>query len=210
LYVGIDLGQRRIHLVAFDDQLGLAEATVVDVADLPSLRGAFERAEVVAIDAPEALSTAPHANDEALPPKFRTARCAEIALRGDHAISVPWTTPTVAQPLQPWMQVGFDVFELVRSCGTRAIEVFPHAGFRILAGGRIPSKQAAAGLRLRAELLRAAGVDIEALEMWSHDSLDAALAALIAHQAGQGKAVRVGCGHDDSAMWLPSPVGHLA
>jgi predicted nuclease with RNAse H fold len=110
------------------------------------------------------------------------------------------------------MQVGFDVFDLVKTCGVRAIEVFPHAGFRILAGGRIESKLTAVGLRSRVELLQQAGLRIEALEMWSHDSLDAALAALIAYQAGRGTAVRVGCGHDASAIYLPSrsDVGRLA
>lgn len=207
MYVGIDLGQRRIHLVALDDGLRLAAATVVNVVDLENLRGLLERANVVAIDAPKALSTAPHLEDESLPPKFRSARCAEIALGREHATWVPWTTPTIQQPLPPWMQVGFDVFELVKSCGTQAIEVFPHAGFRILNGGRIASKQTAEGLRLRAELLQEAGLKTDAPEMWSHDSLDAALAALIAHQAAEGTAVRVGCGHDESAIWLPAAVG---
>jgi hypothetical protein len=101
LYVGIDRGQRRVHLVALDENLNLDAARVVDVADLAGLRQLLERASVVAIDAPEALSTAPHANDESLPPKFRSARCAEIALGREHAIWVPWTTPTPELPLPP-------------------------------------------------------------------------------------------------------------
>ncbi len=203
LYVGIDLGQRRIHLVALDDRLRLAAASVVDALELESVKGLLERADVVAIDAPQKLSTAPHAADATLSPKFCSARCAEIALGREHRIWVPWVTPTIEHPLPPWMQVGFDVFELAKSCGVRTIEVFPYAGFRILGGGRIASKQTAEGLRLRAELLRAGGLKVEALEMWSHDSLDAALAALIAYEAGHGSAIRVGCGHDDSAIWLP-------
>lgn len=79
LYVGIDLGQRRVHLGALDEDLSLGATKVVDVADLESLREVLEWAFVVAIDAPEALSTSPHADDEVLPPKFRSARCAEIA-----------------------------------------------------------------------------------------------------------------------------------
>ena len=61
-------------------------------------------------------------------------------------------------------------------------------------------------------LLQNRGVAIEGLEMWSHDSLDALLAALVAHDVAQGTAVKVGCGHDASAIWLPfrADVGHLA
>lgn len=207
VYAGIDLGQRRVHLVVLDERLRLAAAAVVDVVAMDSLRDYLGKVDVVAIDAPAALSEAPHASDESLSPKFRTARCAEIALARDHGHWVPWVTPTRDQPLPPWMKVGFDVFELVDHCGMHAIEVFPHAGFRKLAGGKVASKQTAVGLRVRAELLRERGVAIEALEMWSHDSLDALLAALVAHDMAQGTAVRVGCGHDGSTIYLPAAVG---
>lgn len=207
MYVGIDLGQRRVHVIALDGGLALGDARVIDVDQLQSLREILEWAYVVAIDAPEALSTAAHEGDETLSPKFRTARCAEIALGREHGIWVPWVTPTAAQPLAPWMQVGFDVFELAKSGRAQVVEVFPHAGFRVLASGKVPSKQNAQGLRARAELLKSRGVAIEALEMWSHDSLDALLAALVAHDVGQGSAVRVGCGHDASAIYLPASVG---
>lgn len=210
LYVGIDLGQRRVHVVALDAGLRLATATVVDVAEIETLRDQLEQAEVVAIDAPAALSTAPHASDETLSPKFRSARCAEIALGREHAIWVPWVTPTADLPLPSWMDVGFRVFELAKASGAQAVEVFPHAGFRTLAGGKVPSKQTAEGLRVRAKLLQKGGVAVDALEMWSHDSLDAALAALVARDVARGTAVRVGCGHDASAIWLPAAVGPVA
>lgn len=102
------------------------------------------------------------------------------------------------------MKVGFEVFARARETGARAVEVFPHAGFRTLAGAKIPSKLTAAGLLARAELLRRAGVSVEGLDMSSHDSRDACLAALIARQVGTGVADRVSCGHDGSAIWLPS------
>jgi predicted nuclease with RNAse H fold len=210
LYVGIDLGQRRVHVVALDAQLSLGDARVVDVEQLSSLGEILEWALVIAIDAPEALSTAPHADDESLPPKFRSARCAEIALGREHGIWVPWVTPTIDRPLSPWMHVGLRVFELAKASAAQVVEVFPHAGFRILSGGGIPSKQTAEGLRVRAELLKNRGVAIEALEMWSHDSLDALLAASVAYDVGQGTGVRVGCGHDASAIYLPAAVGPAA
>jgi hypothetical protein len=41
--------------------------------------------------------------------------------------------------------------------------------------------------------------------LWSHDALDATVAALLALQATEGTAVAVGCGHDNSAIWIPQP-----
>lgn len=205
MFVGIDLGSHRIHVVALNDSLGLANAWVMDVADIEGLPLMLTGARVVAIDAPESLSTAPHADDGTLSRKFRSARCAEIALGRERAIWVPWVTPTKDQPCPGWMKVGFQVFELARRVCDRVIEVFPHAGFRTLAGGKVPSKQTAAGLVARAQLLEKAGVKIEGLEMWSHDSLDACLAALIGQQADAGMAETVTCAHDGSAMWLPRP-----
>ncbi len=40
--------------------------------------------------------------------------------------------------------------------------------------------------------------------MWSHDSLDALMAALIARDRTEGRAEMVTCGHDESAIWLPA------
>jgi predicted nuclease with RNAse H fold len=205
VFGGIDLGQRRVHLAVLDDRLSLAAARIVDVAVVDSLSEVLEKVEVVAIDAPSALSTAPHASDVGLSPKFRSARCAEISLGREHGIWVPWVTPTADRPLPPWMEVGFQVFELADRAGVRAVEVFPHAGFRALARERIPPKLTAEGLQARADLLAAAGVKIEALPMWSHDSLDACLAALIARDVAAGRAVAATCGHDGSAIWLPEP-----
>jgi hypothetical protein len=37
-----------------------------------------------------------------------------------------------------------------------------------------------------------------------YDALHAALAALLALRAHDGTAISVGCGHDDSAIWIPN------
>ena len=57
---------------------------------------------------------------------------------------------------------------------------------------------------MRVELLQARGIADPQLAMWSHDALDALLAALVARDYGEGRAQRVGCGHDESAIWLPA------
>ncbi len=204
MFVGIDPGQNAIHAVVLDEALHLVDAWVLDPRDEPDIRQRLQDADVVAIDAPAALSTAPHRSDASLSPKFRTARRAEIALGRERGIWVPWVTPTSAERVPGWMHVGFVLFAAARAAGARDIEVFPHAGYRTLAGGRLPSKQAAAGLSTRAELLQRAGIDVEGIHMWSHDSLDACLAALIAQQAYHGRSESVTCGHDGSAIWLPS------
>ncbi len=205
--MGIDLGQHLLHIVALDGSLDLTKVEVVDAADSDGLALLLSAAHVVAIDAPERLSTAPHSDEEGLSPKFRTARCAEIALGREKRIWVPWVTPTSEQPCPGWMEVGFRVFEIARRCSSNVIEVFPYAGFRTLAGSRMPSKLTAAGLLTRSELLVTAGVKIEDPEMWSHDSLDACLAALVAQQFDGGIADAIGCGHDGSAIWLPPLLG---
>lgn len=204
LLVGIDLGQRRIHVVCLDDALALSDAWVVDADDVDGLSLMVGGARVIAIDSPEALSTAPHHDDESLSPKFRDARCAEIALGRDRGIWVPWVTPTTEAASPGWMHVGFQVFSIARRSAGRVIEVFPHAGFRTLAGARVPSKLTAAGSLARSELLARAGVTIKGLEMWSHDGLDACLAAVIARQADRGVAEPVSCDHDGSRIWLPA------
>lgn len=203
-YFGIDLGAKRVHVVSVDDQLKLAAAFVFDARDHDGLRELLKGASVVAIDAPSTLSTAPHESDTSLSPKFRTARCAEISLGKEHKIWVPWATPTVDQPLAGWMALGFEIFRLAKELCADVVEVYPHACFRVLAGKKLASKQTAAGTTERVALLQEAGLQIQGLEMWSHDSLDAAIGAVTAYRKSVGTATLASCGHDHSAIWLPS------
>jgi hypothetical protein len=103
------------------------------------------------------------------------------------------------------MESGFRAFEaLRRPGGPELLEVYPHAGFRELAGGRrVGSKRTAAGRRQRAELLARAGLAADGVEALSHDLIDALLAAVTARDRARGRARRVTCGHDGSAIWLP-------
>ena len=205
MFIGIDLGQHRVHVVALDARMSLSAAIVIDASDLDALEPALAGASAIAIDAPEALSTAPHATEETLSPKFRTARCAEIALGRQHKIWVPWVTPVQGAPVPGWMDVGFRVFDIARRGTGRVVEVFPHAAFTALAGSKVPSKTTAVGISARVELLIRAGVRVEGLEVWSHDSLDACVAAAVARDVARSAATKASCEHDGSAIWLPSP-----
>ena len=253
-FAGIDVGERRLHGAVVDGSGSILDCTTLPPDDTEALVAWCDDARFVAVDAPEAPSTAPHAGGTDLAPKFRAARCAEIELGLRHGSWVSWVAPSRA-PFPRWMEVGIAVYRtLGRLARAEALEVYPHAAFRELAGGRrLPSKRSQAGRRERAELLARAGLRGGALASPedartggplatpedartggplappppgeildplapppphdalapppSHDVLDALAAALVALDRSRCRARRVGCGHDDSAIWLPGPPG---
>jgi predicted nuclease with RNAse H fold len=199
--LGIDVGAERLHCVVLEADGRIADARILRADDLDGLRSLAAGASVTAIDAPAAPSTAPHAGDVSLSPKFRPARCAEIELGRLRRIWVPWVTP-VSGPFPAWMLVGFTLFDALQD-RPNVVETYPHAVFRTLAAGPVRPKRAADGIAARVALLEAAGVRESRLGMWSHDSLDAVAAAVTARGVLDGSAVGVTCGHDGSAIWLP-------
>lgn len=206
MVIGIDVATERLHCVALDNDGALVGGRVFAARDLGALAAWAAPAEIVAIDAPAALSTAPHGDDGSLSPKFRRARCAEIALGLEHGIWVPWTSPT-GPPVPGWIATGLELFSaLGTSLPAELIEVYPYGGFRVLTRPqRLAKKTSVAGARERIAALRAAGLRTsEDLGLWSHDTTDAALAAIVALQKRSGAAVPVTCGHDDSVIWLPT------
>lgn len=199
---GIDVGARQLHAVVLDGNTGMAQARAFAAGDNEIL-GWVAGAVAVGVDAPDRWSTAPHVDNLSLPPKFRSARCAEIGLGRCHRIWVPWTTP-VNPTSGSWIDVGIRLFSALRAEGHQPLEAFPHAAFRVLnLRRRPPSKRTLAGLEARVALLRGAGLTALGLDAWDHDALDAAAAALVALRHTQGRAVAATCGHDGSAIWLP-------
>jgi len=200
--VGIDVGTRQLHAVALDEHARVVGVAVLDATRPDAVVGWTAAADAVAVDAPDRWSTAPHATDDDLSPKFRTARCGEIALAREHRVWVPWVTPT--RPVEGWIRVGIDLFAALRAAGHEPVEVYPHAVFCALGGRRPPPKQQLAGAEARIRLLESAGLTATSLPMWSHDALDAAAAALVALHHANGVARPATCGHDGSAIWLPA------
>ncbi len=80
--------------------------------------------------------------------------------------------------------------------------------FRSLSGSVPPRKTSHAGAHARIALL-APRIELPpAVEVWSHDGIDALGAALVAHQKAAGTARpmgHAGPGCDGSAIWLPAP-----
>src|SRR3954451_19627627 len=149
--IGVDVGAAKLHAVALPLDVQVFE-------EVGALARWADGAAVVAIDAPAQLSTRPHAADAALAPKFRGARCGEVALGREHGYWVPWVGPA-ERPAGGWLAVGLDAHAALPG----ALEAYPYAGFRELAGGaRLARKQTREGRAQRAALLRGAGVDADA------------------------------------------------
>jgi hypothetical protein len=206
--VGIDIATDRLNWLALDDDGAFIDGDVCTADDLARLSRLADRADVIAIDAPAQLSTAPHDQpehkDEHLSKKFLRARCAEIALGRTHRIWVPWVGPDVV-PTRGWIATGLNLYSrLAASSDAELIEVFPHAAFRVLRQPmRLERKTSVAGIHQRVDALREVGLKGERVSLWSHDSVDAAVAAIVARDRLRRTAVRVTCGHDSSALWLP-------
>lgn len=220
LAAGVDVAAGRVHVVVVApvsnptrgpsgdlvDGGGGSRGVEIVEAFVADAEGAAERLVAagvsrVAVDAPDAPSVAFHAGDGDLSTKFRPARCGEIALGRERRIWVAWVTPS-SPPFAGWMETGFVFHATLRASGVTTVETYPHAVYRTLAGGaRVPSKSTVAGLAARVDALVGAGLAGDHLDMWGHDGLDAAAAALVAVDPD---AVGVTCGHDGSAIWLPS------
>jgi Protein of unknown function (DUF429) len=185
-----------------NDRRRVVAAEVVPTTETRSVLEFVVGALGVAVDSPGAWSTAPHAADETIAPKFRLGRCGEIALGRQYGIWVPWSTPPQPAP-GTWMAAGIGLFDTLRATGHDPVEAYPYGGFRLLAGGRLPKKTTAEGRATRATLLRSAGVEVDGLEK-SHDFLDATLVALVARHRSLGTARVATCGHDESGIWLPA------
>ena len=216
-FVGIDVGTNAFHAVAVDERRSGVAGRVFAADELDAVVEWVAPARVIAIDAPDRPSTGAHMTDDRVAAKFREGRCAEVALGLNARFWVPWVTPMTPVP-GSWIDVGIGLHERLRDASDAdVIEVFPYACFRRLAGGdHLPTKSSVEGMRARVALLEAAGFDDPHLDLWSHDSIDAAVAALVAAQRAEGTAEGLGCpadsrcGLDGSVIWLPASPARAA
>jgi predicted nuclease with RNAse H fold len=200
--VGIDVGACAVHAVRVQGAQVIATDTFA-AGDVLAVAAFCGDTDGVAIDAPAGLSAGAHLADLTVAAKFRTGRCSEVAARP----AVPWMAPMAGMPVPGWMAVGFDVWSALRAAGHDPMEVFPAGCFHRLNGGRWPARKTTpAGRQARVELLRPflslpAGAD-----QWTHDSVDAAVAALVAYQGRDGAVASPhACSRPDgSQMWFPT------
>lgn len=204
---GVDVSSRALHAVAIDDAGRVLDRRVIPASRMDDLAALVAGAAVVAVDAPSGWSEGRHLDDADLPPKFRTARCGEVALRARYGDAVPWPTPAGPGERTGWMEAGIAVHERLADVA-RTVEVFPHAAFLRLAGTRrLPRKSSPAGALRRAELLASAvEVDVDELVRWSVDDRDALAAAVTARDVARGRSAIAACdAHlDAAAIHLPA------
>ena len=201
--MGIDVGADRIHAVVLDETLAIIDVWVADPGDRIGVaaRLAALSPTSIAIDGPDGPSAAPFRDELSLAPKWRTARGCEVELGRRKGIWVSFATPE--GELGGWMGVAAAIFEAARASHHVALEVYPHAVYRTLAGRRLAKKTTARGIDERVAALRSSGVRGPYLSMWSHDGLDAAAAALVAAHHRLGRAEPIRCDRDATTIWLP-------
>jgi predicted nuclease with RNAse H fold len=217
-FVGIDVGTNAFHAVAIDESHSSIAGRVFAADELDEDVELSAPARVNAIDAPDRPSTGAHLGDERVAEKFREGRCGEVALGLVARYWVPWVTPAKPVP-GSWIDVGIALHERLRDeSSADVIETFPYACFRRLgADDPLPTKSSVEGMRSRVALLEGEGFEDPHLDLWSHDSIDAAVAALVAAQYGSGVAEGCGCppgspcgGGDGSVIWLPASPARAA
>lgn len=205
LAVGVDVGADRLHVVALDRRLAVVDSAVFDPADHQAVDGWIANlpdGSVVAIDGPPGPSAAPFADDPSVSPKFRCARGCEVELGRQRGIWVSFATGP--ETLTGWMAEAARVHQWCVASGFEALETYPHAVYRTLLGRRPAKKTTGLGVSERVDVLRAVGLTELTLPMWSHDALDAAAAAVVAHQRLSDTAMAVTCTLDATTIWLPS------
>lgn len=210
---GIDLGARAVFVAVLDrlgPTLGVSRTVVLEPEDHRGLASVLAGAAAVAIDAPASRSALPHEADDRLAPKFRRARCGEVALRRA-GIAVPFVSPSAGDALPAWMKVGFDTWKVASSCAPTVVETYPHGVFWRLAGTPVVHKQRPEGRARRLAILEEPVRLPADATSWRHDLLDAVACGLVAELADRGVAERLDCRadagwptHDGSAILLPA------
>ena len=199
------MGADRLHVVVLASNLSVSDNAVFDPADGGALDAFFATlplGSVVAIDGPPGPSLMPFADDPSVSPKFRRARGCEVELGRQRGIWVSFATGP--ETLTGWMAEAERVHQRGVESGFETLETYPYAVYRTLLGRRPAKKSTGLGIAERVAALRTVGLIEPTLSMWSHDALDAAAAAIVAHRRLSGDAVAITCATDGTSLWLPS------
>jgi predicted nuclease with RNAse H fold len=200
--VGIDVSASAFHLIGVAAGEVVVGSVLDDVEDVVA---ACTGAARIAIDAPGAPARGVHAEEPGRPAKVRAGRCGEVAAAEQLGVWVPWVTQAAGR-CPPWMESGFALWVALAQAGHAPIEVYPAGSVWLQARRWPPKKTTVAGLTARRALLEAHLRLPPFAELWSHDAVDATIAAAVAAQ-GEGAlcATHAEAGCDGSAIWFLRP-----
>ncbi len=206
--IGIDVAGRRPFTLAWMD--GKTVGLWADTRDLAEIRARVEefRPEVVAIDAPCALSRELHTHASRGGETYRGRECDhELRVRNIQLYQVP---PQGSCCIDDWIAQGLALHQMFLQLGYQhpreagkprsVLEVYPHGSFVTLLGGIPAPKRSRWGREQRIAALEKRGVRVSGRS--DHDALDALAAALTALRFCQGEACCVG-DPDEALIWLP-------
>jgi predicted nuclease with RNAse H fold len=159
-FVGIDPGASAIHCVVLDASRRMVDGHVLPAEASRDLLEVAAGATAIAIDAPAALSTHHTLTTRRCHPNSARRAAARSRSAASTDCGFPGVTPVAGAAVPGWMRVGFRLYAQLAANGHTPIEVFPHAGFRLLAGRVVPKKTTMAGVRERIAVLE--GEDVTA------------------------------------------------
>jgi predicted nuclease with RNAse H fold len=191
------LGARAIYVAVIDGdgERSVVTRAVVEATDPAGIEQVVEicrGADAIAIDAPASPSGGLHANDG-------------TTKRGKFT-TVPWVTPVAGGEFEAWMHSGFRLWNALVEAEHDPMEVYPAGCFWLLNGRRWPAKKTVAeGLKQRRAMLERFVELPETAAFWSHDAVDATMAAVVAMQGPtSARPARHGARCDSSTIWFPA------
>ncbi|GEM_PF-1425761 len=206
--VGIDVAGRRPLTLAWLE--GATGGFWPDTRDLVEIRVRVEefQPEVVAIDAPCALSRELHVDVRGGREVYRGRECDhELRIRNIQLYQVP---PQGSSRVGDWIKQGLALHQMFIVLGYQhpratgalrsVLEVYPHGSFVTLLDGIPAPKRSRLGREQRVAVLEKHGVSVAGRT--DHDALDALAAALTGLNFCLGEACCVG-DPDEALIWLP-------
>jgi hypothetical protein len=157
-----------------------------------------DRGFLLAIDGPQGLAGHPDATSRESEQATRTPghtryQMPPLGVKKPYAGFIRGSVELFSHMIRPGQRFRLLGLDGVGDRDANLMEVYPHAGWKALAGrAPLPNKAALAGRRARHDLLKAQGVQFPDSGLPTHDQLDAAMAAWTAYRFAMGQATKEG------------------
>lgn len=206
MYLGIDLAfpHKPVACALIDADAAVRSLSLEASDDAILQLAATWRPQLVAIDAPLTLPAGWTCLDDpcscgACSSEGSGRRSAELGLAA-RGIGVYWTTRRSF--IKPMVERGRMLKAALLAMGLPVIEIYPYASKRVLFGPVLPNKRRTAGRRFLQDHLAGLLSGVRGEPLYSHDELDALLAAYTAWLYAHGRTGNIGLA-EDGAIVIP-------